>query len=277
MTASGASSIHLRRLWLYILVAATLIFLILPTLIVVPMSFSDSTFLRFPPEQWSLRWYRAYLSSASWLGATQTSVTAAVLTALVATPLGTAAAWALHRSRHALTPLMLLVIAMPMIVPVILIAIGVFFVFARMGLVNTITGLVASHTVMALPFVVILMLARLQTFDLNQVRVAQSMGAGPLKAFFTVALPQLRFSVASAALLAFLTSFDEVIIALFISGGGGATLTKQMFANLRDQVDPTIAAVSTILIGLTIVIVLIMQLLQSRAAESQGRPAGRRG
>jgi putative spermidine/putrescine transport system permease protein len=267
------NSIHPRRLWLYVLVTLVMMFLILPTLIVVPMSFSDGNFLTFPPEEWSLRWYRAYFTSPAWLGATRISMTAAVLTALLATPIGTAAAWGLHRGRFALTPIVLMVLASPMIVPIILIAIGVFFVFARLGLVNTITGLVISHTMMALPFVVILVLARLQSFDMNQVRVAQSLGASPLRAFFTIALPQLRFTLVSAALLAFLTSFDEVIIALFISGGGGATLTKQMFTSLRDQVDPTIAAVSSILIGLSILFVAVLQVLQARAASSHAAPA----
>jgi putative spermidine/putrescine transport system permease protein len=256
---------HLRRLWLYVLVGLVMVFLVLPSLIVVPMSFSAGSFLSFPPKDLSLRWYDAYLSSPAWLGATRFSLSAAVLTALIATPLGTAAAWGLHRARFRGTPALLLVLTTPLIVPIILVAIGVFFVFARVGLVSTLTGLVTAHTMMAIPFVVTVMLSRLQGFDMNQIRVAQALGAHPAWAFFTVALPQLGFSLVTAALLAFLTSFDEVIIALFISGGGQSTLTKVMFANLRDQLDPTIAAVSTILIGLSIVAVAGLQVLYARA------------
>jgi putative spermidine/putrescine transport system permease protein len=157
-----------------------------------------------------------------------------------------------------------------MIVPIILVAIGVFFVFARAGLVSTLAGLVIAHTMMAIPFVVTVMLSRLQSFDMNQIRVAQALGAHPAWAFATVALPQLGFALTTAALLAFLTSFDEVIIALFISGGGQSTLTKVMFANLRDQVDPTIAAVSTILIAISIVAVVFLQVLYRRAQARAG-------
>jgi len=253
---------HLRRLWLYLFVALVMIFLVAPSLIVVPMSFSAGNYLRFPPEDWSMRWYEAYASSPTWLDATQFSLSAALLTALIATPLGTMAAWGLHRARFRTTPLVLLALTTPLIVPIILVAIGVFFVFARVGLVSTLTGLVAAHCMLAIPFVVTVMLSRLQSFDMNQVRVAQSLGANAMVAFFTVALPQLRFSLTVASLLAFLTSFDEVVIALFISGGGQSTLTKIMFTNLRDQVDPTIAAVSTILIGLSIVAVIALQFLQ---------------
>lgn len=260
---------HLRRLWLYVLAALIIAFLVLPTLIVVPMSFSDGSFLRFPPEQFSLRWYRNYAASPIWLDATRTSASVAFLTALVATPLGTAAALGLHSARFRTAPLIILALTTPMIVPIILVAVGIFFVFARLGLINTLAGLVIAHSMMAIPFVVTVMLSRLQTFDMNQLRVAQSLGATPAWAFFTVGVPQLAVSLIVAALLAFLTSFDEVIIALFISGGDKSTLTKIMFTNLRDQVDPTIAAVSTILIVLSIAVVATVLLLHGR---SQTRP-----
>lgn len=256
---------HVRRLWLYALVGLVLAFLVLPTLIVVPMSFSDGNFLRFPPEQFSLRWYRAYVTSPVWLDATRISVSVAVMTAAIATPIGTAAALGLNQSRLRAAPLVVLALTTPLIVPIILVAIGVFFVFARLGLINTLTGLVVAHSMMAIPFVVTVMLSRLQSFDMNQLRVAQSLGASPVWAFFTVGVPQLALSLVVAALLAFLTSFDEVIIALFISGGDRSTLTKLMFTNLRDQVDPTIAAVSTILIGLSIVAVTAVLLLHGRS------------
>lgn len=256
---------HVRRLWLYILAALIIAFLVLPTLIVVPMSFSDGSFLRFPPERFSLRWYRTYAASPIWMDATRISVSVAFVTALIATPLGTAAALGLHKARFRTAPLIILVLTTPLIVPIILVAVGVFFVFARLGLINTLAGLVIAHSMMATPFVVTVMLSRLQTFDMNQLRVAQSLGATPVWAFFSVGVPQLAVSLIVAALLAFLTSFDEVIIALFISGGDKSTLTKIMFTSLRDQVDPTIAAVSTILIGLSIIAVTAVLLLHGRS------------
>ena len=152
----------------------------------------------------------------------------------------------------------------PMIVPVILIAIGAFYAFGRMGLNNSITGLVLAHTAMATPLVMILITAALRSYDLNQERVARSLGASRVKAFFMVTLPQIKFSVVTAALLSFLTSFDEVIISIFISGGSNATLTKHMFAALRDFIDPTIAAISTIMVAVSTVLLLTTQFIGSK-------------
>ena len=152
-----------------------------------------------------------------------------------------------------------------MIVPVILIAIGAFYAFGRVGLNNTITGLVLAHTVLAAPLVMIVITASLRTYDLNQELVARSLGASRLKAFFAITLPQIKFSVVTAALLSFLTSFDEVIIAIFVSGGVNATLTKHMFAALRDYIDPTIAAISTIMVLVSSVLLLATQFIGNRA------------
>ena len=149
----------------------------------------------------------------------------------------------------------------PMIVPVILIAIGTFYVFGKVGIVNTTLGLVMAHTVLSVPIVMIIITSALRTYDLNQERVAQSLGSTRVRAFFEITLPQLKFSIFTAALLAFLTSFDEVIISIFLSGGGNSTLTKQMFSALRDYIDPTIAAISTLMIALSTGLMLGLQLL----------------
>jgi len=146
-----------------------------------------------------------------------------------------------------------------MIVPVILIAIGTFYVFGRVGLNNSITGLVLAHTVLAAPLIMIIITSALRNYDLNQERVARSLGATRMKAFFAITLPQIKFSILSAALLAFLTSFDEVIISIFVSGGKNATLTKHMFSALRDFIDPTIAAISTIMIVISTTLLLAVQ------------------
>ncbi|MCS5574187.1 MAG: ABC transporter permease, partial [Pseudomonadales bacterium] len=244
--ASETQITHGDRIWLYVVVMVVMLLLILPALIVAPMSFSDSQYLEFPPSHWSLRWYDEYFESTKWMRCTMTSLQIGVLTMLVATPLGTMAAYALYVSGHPAARAIFIFLITPMIVPVILIAIGTFYVFGRIGLNNTISGLVLAHTALATPLVMIIIIAALRTYDLNQERVARSLGASRLKAFFLITLPQIRFSILTVALLSFLTSFDEVIISIFISGGVNATLTKQMFSALRDYIDPTIATVSTI-------------------------------
>jgi putative spermidine/putrescine transport system permease protein len=158
------------------------------------------------------------------------------------------------------------VFMLPMLVPLILVAVGCFFVYAKLGLNGTTIGLVMAHTVLALPFVVIAVLSGFASYDMNQERVAQSLGASRLKAFLTVTLPQIRFPVLSGALFAFVTSFDEVVIALFITGGQNATLTRLMFANIRDQVDPTVAAISSLLIGLSVLLLVSTQLLRGKGS-----------
>ena len=258
--ASATQITHRARLWLYAVAALVLAFLIVPTLIVVPMSFSGSQYLEFPPRQWSLRWYESYFASASWMQATATSFKAAALTALVATPLGTMAAYGLATSRFRAARAVHVLLLMPLIVPVILIAIAVFYVYVKAKLNNTLAGLVFAHSMLAVPLVVVIVTSALKSFDANQEMVARSLGASRARAFLMVTLPQIRFAVISGALLSFLTSFDEVILALFVSGGGNSTLTRNMFMALRDQIDPTIAAISTIMILVTSVLFALSQL-----------------
>ena len=252
---------HWQRLWLYLLGGLVMLFLIAPSVIIVIMSFSGSTLLEFPPQQWSLRWYQSYFGSVEWRDATIVSVKVAIMTAIVATPLGTAAAYAVNAGTLRLTGTINAVLTASLIIPVILIGIGTFFLYARIGLNNTLTGLVIAHTVQALPLVVLTVLSGLRSYDMNQEMVARSLGAGRFAAFFQVTMPQLRFSIVSGALFAFITSFDEVVVSLFISGGETTTLTRRMFNALRDQIDPTIAAISTCLIVLSIILLSASQLL----------------
>ncbi len=262
--ASDTQITHGSRFWLYVLSIVIMLLLVVPTFIVVPMSFSGSQYLEFPPTNWSMRWYDEYLESSKWMRATVTSIQVGVFTMLVATPIGTMAAYALFVSGHRAAKAIFVFLITPMIVPVILIAIGAFYAFGRTGFNNTIAGLVMAHTVLAAPLVMIIITAALRSYDLNQERVARSLGATRLKAFFVITLPQIKFSVVTAALLSFLTSFDEVIIAIFVSGGVNATLTKQMFSSLRDFIDPTIAAISTILVLVSTILLLVVQFLGSR-------------
>lgn len=258
--ASETQITHARRLWLYALAGVTMFFLVVPSLIVIPMSFSDSQYLEFPPREWSLRWYRNYFGSIAWMDATATSFKAGVLTMLLATTIGVAAAYGLHSSRTRWSGLIQGLLLTPIVVPVILVGIGVFYVYARLGLVNTLIGIVMAHSMLAVPLVVMIVTSALKSYDANQELVARSLGASRPKAFFLVTLPQIRFSVVTSAVLSFLTSFDEVIVALFVSGGANSTLTRNMFASLRDQIDPTIAAISTLVIVLTSALLVISQL-----------------
>jgi putative spermidine/putrescine transport system permease protein len=240
-----------QRLWLYALSGLIMLFLVAPTLIVIPMSFSESQYLEFPPRQWSVRWYNHYFGSPEWMSATATSLTAAFLTMLVATPIGILAAYGLHASNLRAGRLVFLLLITPMMVPVILVAIGAFYAYVKLKILYTMTGLVLAHSMLALPLVLIVVASALKSYDMNQEMAARSLGAPRWRAFLTVTLPQIRFAVITAALLAFLTSFDEVVVAMFISGGDNSTLTRNMFNALRDQIDPTIASISTIMIVIT--------------------------
>ena len=251
---------HGQRLWPYALSAVIMILLVTPTLIVIPMSFSDSQYLEFPPETWSTRWYGHYFSSPEWMQATRTSFQTAFLTMLVATPIGVLAAYGLHASRVRFVRIAFVLLITPMMIPVVLVAIGAFYAYVQLKILHTITGLVLAHTVLALPLVVIVTGSALKTYDMRQEEAARSLGAPRWKAFLTVTLPQIRFAVITSALLSFLTSFDEVVVAMFISGGDNPTLTRNMFNALRDQIDPTIASISTVMILVTTLMMVLAQL-----------------
>lgn len=251
---------HGQRLWLYVIAIIIMVLLVTPTLIVVPMSFSDSQYLEFPPEVWSTRWYDHYFGSAEWMQATRTSFTAAFFTMLVATPIGVLAAYGLHCSRIRFVRVAFVLMITPMMVPVVLVAIGAFYAYVKLKILYTITGLVLAHTVLALPLVVIVTGSALKSYDMAQEQAARSLGAPRWKAFLTITLPQIRFAVVTSALLAFLTSFDEVVVAMFISGGDNPTLTRNMFNALRDQIDPTIASISTMMILVTTLMMVLAQL-----------------
>jgi putative spermidine/putrescine transport system permease protein len=270
--ASDTQITHARRLWLYALTAVVLAFLVVPTLIVIPMSFSASQYLEFPPRVWSLRWYANFFGSSAWMQAAATSFKAGFLTVLVATPLGTLAAYGLFVSRMRGSAVVHTLLITPLIVPVILAGVAIFYVYVKLKLVNTLAGLVLAHSVLAIPLVLMIVTSALRSFDMKQEMVARSLGASRPKAFLLVTLPQIRFAVVTAAVLSFLTSFDEVIVALFVSGGANSTLTRNMFNALRDQIDPTIAAISTMMVVVTSVLLVALQWMgRPRRVESTGR------
>ena len=234
-----------------------MILLVAPTLIVIPMSFSDSQYLEFPPRVLSSRWYENYFGSPEWMSATVTSFLTAFLTMLVATPIGVLAAYGLHNSSKKVSKIVFILLITPMMVPLILIAIGTFYIYVKLQILYTLTGLVLAHSLLALPLVLIVTASALKSYDMNLEMAARSLGAARWWAFLTITLPQIRFAVITSALLSFLTSFDEVVIAMFISGGDNPTLTRNMFNALRDQIDPTIASISTIMIVVTSLLMTI--------------------
>jgi putative spermidine/putrescine transport system permease protein len=254
----------LGRIAFVLFCALVLLFLILPVVIIVPMSFSGARFLTFPPPSLSLRWYRGYVGSPAWMQATQVTLTIAILTVLIATPLGVAAAYAISQSKLRIMRLIHATLLLPLVVPIIITAVGIFFVYARVGLVATMPGLVLANVMLGLPYVVISVVAGLQSFDATQEMVARSLGMNRLRSFFAVTLPQIKASVIAGGIFAFISAMDETIVALFISGGQYQPLTKRMFTALRDEIDPTIASISTLMTAASFLLVLIASARQRK-------------
>ena len=237
-------------------------FLIAPTLVIFPLAFTSAESLQFPPPGYSLRWFEQYLSSPIWISATLRSFGVALATAFCATILGGLAALALARSHSRWNgPIFALMLA-PMVVPRIVIAVGLFYLMAQMGLVATNTGLVIGHTLLAIPYCFITMGAVLKNYDWRLNQAAETLGAGRITILRRITLPLLKGGVISAALFAFVTSFDELTIAIFISGGMNTTLPKQMWDDMFLQLNPTLAAVSVVVLLIVTLILLTAQKFQ---------------
>ena len=239
-------------------------FLIAPLFIVIPISFSPLQFLKFPPPGLSLQWYHTYFGGRDWREATWVSIQVASMTALFATVLGTMLSIALVRGNFRGKNLIYALAISPMIVPIIITAIAVYFFYAKLRLVGSIPSLIAAHTILAIPFVLILVTSSLKGFDETLERAALSLGANPLKAFLLVTLPIIKPGVISGALFAFITSFDELIVVLFIAGTHAVTLPKRMWDSLWVEIEPTIAAISTILIAISFLLLLAAELLRKK-------------
>jgi putative spermidine/putrescine transport system permease protein len=246
------------------LAGAVLLFLIAPVVIIVIVSFSGADYLSFPPPHLSLRWYQRFLGASSWRQAIWVSTQVALLTMVFATILGLLAALALVRGRFRGKGVIYAVMLSPMIVPTVITAIGLYFFFVRLKATGSILAMALGHTVLALPVVVIIMAAALQGFDMRLEQAALSLGASRLTALRRITLPLILPGLLSAALFAFLTSFDELLIPLFLSGVEVQTLTVRIWNSLTLEVDPTIAAVSSFLIGVTTVVLAASALLRGR-------------
>jgi putative spermidine/putrescine transport system permease protein len=267
----------IERLWYFglrALVALVLMFLVLPILVIIPLSFNADSFLMYPMTGWSLRWYEEVFSNPAWQRAITNSLIISPLATLLAMVLGTLAAIGLVRANFRGKALLVAVLISPMVVPVVIVAVAMYIAFAPLGLTGSYTGLVIAHAVLGVPFVVTTVTATLQGFDFNLVRAASSLGANPIVTFFKVTLPQVAPGVISGGLFAFAISFDEVVVTLFLASPGQATLPRQMFSGIRENISPAIAAVATILIIMSTLMLLTLEWLRRRNERLRGvKPA----
>ena len=254
------------RVWAGLVLA----FLLAPVLIIIVVSFSAADYLTFPPPGLSLRWYERFFGVPSWRRAIGVSVQVAMLTMLFATGLGLPAALALVRGRFRRKGLVYALLLSPAIVPTVITAIGLYFFFVRLKATGSILAMALGHTVLALPVVVIIIAATLQGFDVRYEQAALGLGASRITALRRITLPLIAPGVLSAALFAFLTSFDELLIPLFLSEVEVQTLTVRIWNSLQLEVDPTIAAVSSFLIGVTTAVLGASAFLRRRGETAGG-------
>lgn len=260
----------LARFALRFMTALVLLFLMAPMVAVILMSFSPTELLAFPPRGLSLRWYGELLASDSWRLATRNSLVVATATTVLATLLGTLAALGLHLGRFRGRALLIALLTMPIVTPSIVTAAAMFFAFATVGLASSLAGLVLAHTVIAVPFVVIAVLAALQTFDATLLRAAASLGATPLRAFRRVVVPAIWPGIAAGGIFAFAISFDEFVITLFMAAPGQFTLPRQMYAAIQEYLSPTILAAATLLFLASLLFLLASEALHLRSLRRHG-------
>jgi putative spermidine/putrescine transport system permease protein len=241
-----------------------LLFLLLPIVVIIPLSFSDSSFLVYPIPGWSLKWYENLFTSAEWVRAAKNSFIVAPAATLLATVLGTMAAVGMSRTNFAFKGALMGLLIAPMVVPIVVVGVSTYLFFAPIGLADSYAGLIIVHAALGAPFVLTTVLATLQGFNHNLVRASLSLGAGPLATFWRITLPVIAPGVISGALFAFATSFDEVVVTLFLAGPEQVTLPRQMFTGIRENITPTIAAVATLLILFTTSLLLALEWLRGR-------------
>ena len=265
-------------------------FLIAPLVAIIPISFSRSPFMLFTegmlawppePEAWSLRWYRYMVGICEdkvlttpcgnkWMRGTVNSFFIGSISTLLATTLGTLAALGLSRPHMPFKGLIMSILISPMIVPLIITAAGMFFFYAKINLVYTFTGIILAHVALSTPFVVITVTATLVGFDTNMTKASQSLGARPVRTFFKVIMPLILPGVISGALFAFITSFDEVVIVMFMASLDQLTIPKQMWAGIRQEISPVILCMATCLVALSIFLLTTVELLRRRSEKLRG-------
>ena len=273
-----------QKIWHYTyltLCGLIFFFLIFPIVVIIPLSFNAQDFFTFTPEMlaldpagFSLKHYVDFFTNPDWTQATYNSLVIAPMATLVSVSLGTLAAVGLSQSHVPFKRVIMAILISPMIVPLIISAAGMYFFFSAIGLQGTYWGVVLAHAILGIPFVIITVTATLVGFDRSLTRAAASMGAGPVRTFFKVQLPLILPGVISGALFAFITSFDEVVVVIFVGSAGQQTLPWQMFTGLREQISPTILAVATLMVGLSILLLATLELMRRRNERLRGMTPG---
>lgn len=265
MTFSDAA-----RFALWVFTALVLAYLVLPILVVIPLSFTSGQLLVFPMPGVSLQWYEDFFTNPLWTGALWNSLFIGVVTTVFATALGTLAALGLHNSKFRFKSVVVALLITPLAAPVVIVAVAMFYFFAMLNLVGTYTGVILAHTLLALPFVVITVSATLQSYDPNMTRAGASLGGTPAYVFRTVTLPIIAPGIASGALFAFVTSFDEIVVALFVASPQQRTLPRQIFSGVSESISPTIMAAAVVLLLVSLGLMVAMELLRRRGERLTG-------
>jgi putative spermidine/putrescine transport system permease protein len=271
---------RLEKIWYYafrIICGMILFFLIAPIVVLIPLSFNAEPYFTFTQgmltlkaSAFSTRWYEDIISNPQWIHSIKNSVIIGFFATIFATFFGTLAAWGLSRPQTPFrVPLMGLLIS-PMIVPLIITAAGMFFFYSKVGLAQTYPGLILAHTALGIPFVIITVTATLMGFDQDLIRASASLGANPVTTFRKVVMPLILPGVISGALFALVTSFDEIVVVLFLSGFEQRTIPRQMWVGIREQISPTILAVATILIAVAVALLTTVELLRRRSERLRG-------
>ena len=284
MSALPPYASPLQRTWYYtfrVLCGLIFFFLIFPILVILPLSFNAENFftftkemLAFDPAGYSFKHYQDFFTNPDWQQALTNSVLIAPVATLLATGFGTLAAVGLSQSHVPYKPAIMALLISPMIVPLIISAAGMYFFYSRIGLQGTYWGVVLAHAALGTPFVIITVTATLVGFDRSLVRASASLGANPVTTFFKVQMPLIIPGVVSGALFAFITSFDEVVVVLFLGSAGQKTLPWQMFTGLREQISPTILAVASLMVAISICLLTVLELLRRRSERLRGLTPG---
>lgn len=289
-----------ERLWhaCYLFICGLVFFfLIAPIVIIIPLSFNAEPYFTFTermltldPSGYSLRWYDSLLThgmrapeaprdaawwadswrNAAWVNAAKNSIIIGVFATLVATVLGTVAALGLSRPEMPFRRIIMAILISPMVVPIIITATGLFFFYSQVGLANSYVGVILAHATLGIPFVIITVTATLVGFDHSLTRAAASLGASPPKVFFRITMPLILPGVIAGALFAFVTSFDEVVVVLFVAAHDQQTIPRQMWNGIREQISPAILAVATILVMVSIALLTTIELLRRRSERLRG-------
>lgn len=254
--------LNYSKIAVYSFASLVLLFLMLPTFIVIPMSFSSSQFLEFPPPGFSYKWYESFFNSTPWVSSFIYSLKIGISSMILATILGTMASLTLARVKGKWVNAIYYLIITPMIVPLIIIAVAVYSFFIQVNLQGSFIGMVIAHTIIAIPYVVITVIGSLKAFDIRIEQAAISLGAHPFIAFMKITVPIISPALISGALFAFIASFDELIVSIFVSGVTSKTLPVRMWEGIRLEIDPTIAAISSILISISVALFVSMQVMQ---------------